>query len=65
MKKLSEHPRRSPGGLVFVSPEGHALHASNFHRRIWHPLLERAGDFIRTYGGTAVAEKPHHDNHNI
>ena len=43
MKKLSEHPRRSVGGLVFVSPEGHALHASNFHRRIWHPLLERAG----------------------
>jgi integrase len=43
MKQLWEHPRRSSGGLIFVSPEGHAMHASNFHRRIWHPLLERAG----------------------
>jgi len=29
--------------LVFLSPEGTAMNASNFHRRIWHPLLERAG----------------------
>ncbi len=43
MKKLWEHPRRSFGGLVFLSPEGQAMNASNFHRRIWHPLLERAG----------------------
>jgi integrase len=42
VRKLWEHPRRTAGGLVFVSPEGHAMHASNFHRRIWHPLLERA-----------------------
>jgi len=43
LKKLWEHPRRASGGLVFVSPEGHAMNTSNFHKRIWHPLLERAG----------------------
>ena len=43
MSKLWEHPRRASGGLVFLSPEGNAMNASNFHRRIWHPLLERAG----------------------
>lgn len=29
--------------MVFLSPEGNAMNASNFHRRIWHPLLQRAG----------------------
>jgi integrase len=29
--------------LVFFSPEGHAMNASNFHRRIWKPLLKAAG----------------------
>jgi integrase len=43
LKKLWEHPRRTSGGLVFLSPEGSPMNASNFHRRIWHPLLERAG----------------------
>ena len=43
LKKLWEHPRRTSGGLVFLSPEGTAMNASNFHRRVWHPLLERAG----------------------
>ncbi|MGH8201039.1 MAG: hypothetical protein ACREVO_11890, partial [Steroidobacteraceae bacterium] len=43
MVKLSEHPRRSSGGLVFLSPEGRAMNVSNFHRRIWHPLLQRSG----------------------
>ena len=43
LKKLWEHPRRSSGGLVFLSPDGEAMNASNFHRRIWHPLLEGAG----------------------
>ena len=43
MKKLWEHSRRSSGRSVFLSPEGNAMNASNFHRRIWHPLLERAG----------------------
>ena len=43
LKTLWEHPRRSSGGLVFQSPEGNPMNASNFHRRIWHPLLERAG----------------------
>lgn len=42
-KTLGDHPRRSVGGLVFLSPEGNPMNASNLHRRIWHPLLERAG----------------------
>jgi integrase len=29
--------------LFFVSPEGNAMNASNFHRRIWKPLLKAAG----------------------
>src|SRR6185437_10793544 len=40
LRKLWAHPRRASGGLVFLSPEGTAMNASNFHRRIWHPLLE-------------------------
>ena len=43
MKKLWEHPRRFSAGLIFLSREGNVMSASNFHRRIWHPLLERAG----------------------
>jgi integrase len=43
LKKLWDRPRRESGGLVFLSPEGTPMNASNFHRRIWHPLLERAG----------------------
>jgi hypothetical protein len=43
LQKLWEHPRRASGGLVFLSPEGKPMNASNFHRRIWHPLLRRAG----------------------
>jgi hypothetical protein len=34
---LQEHPQRSTGGLLFLSPEAHATHSSNFHRRIRHP----------------------------
>jgi len=29
--------------LIFVSPAGNAMNASNFHRRIWKPLLRSVG----------------------
>jgi integrase len=34
---------RSDYGLVFPSPEGLPLDGSNFHHRMWDPLLKRAG----------------------
>jgi integrase len=33
----------SEDGLVFPSPDGSALDSSNFHHRVWRPLLKRAG----------------------
>jgi integrase len=33
----------SEQGLVFPSPDGSALDSSNFHHRMWRPLLARAG----------------------
>ena len=34
---------RSEQGLVFPSPDGSAIDSSNFHHRLWRPLLARAG----------------------
>lgn len=43
VKELREHPRRFGGGLVFLSPEGTPIILSNFHHRIWQPLVKAAG----------------------
>ena len=32
-----------PDAIVFTSPEGSWLRYHNFHRRIWHPVLDRLG----------------------
>ncbi len=34
---------RSEQGLVFPSPDGSPLDSSNFHHRVWRPLLKRSG----------------------
>jgi integrase len=50
LEALREHRRRAlaegtyaQDGLVFTAPEGGPLRRSNFYRREWYPLLERAG----------------------
>jgi integrase len=43
LRELREHPRRFAAGLVFTSPDGAPIHLSNFHKRTWRPLCEKAG----------------------
>ena len=60
LRELGEDPRRSAGGLLFTSPEGAALNLSNFHRRLWRPLLKSAGIQMRTAGGKVTFHSLRH-----
>jgi integrase len=60
LREFGEDPRRSEGGLLFTSPDGAALNLSNFHRRIWRPLLKAAGIQMQTVDGKVTFHSLRH-----
>jgi integrase len=63
LKALKAHRKLSPGDHVFTAPKGGYVSQTNFHRRAWAPLLEKAKvphlrfHSLRHFGNSLLAKQ--------